>query len=187
MAFSRSEARLKIAITGHSKGIGKACYDLLSQEHECIGFSRSNGFDISKDIANIIDQSLECDVFINNAYFEFKQVEIFDTLFEQWRNNLDKTIVNINSRSKYGVGKNQFYGTTKKELANKSYNAMFSDKSCRIININPGYVETDMVAQHIGKFKMLQPSKVAETIKWCLDQPQDIEIGELSIWKTTLR
>ena len=75
----------------------------------------------------------------------------------------------------------------KKELASKSYNAMFSDKLCRIININPGYVETDMVAQHIGKFKMLQPNKVAETIKWCLDQPQDIEIGELSIWKTTLR
>ena len=66
---------MKIAITGHSRGIGKACFDLFSAEHECVGFSRSNGYDISKGIINIIDQSLECDVFINNAYFEFKQVE----------------------------------------------------------------------------------------------------------------
>jgi short-subunit dehydrogenase len=180
---------MKIAITGHTKGIGKACFDLFNTDNNCIGFSRSNGFDISVNgvVEKIVQDSLDADVFINNAYFEFKQTEIFKHLFEQWQSLEDKTIININSRSKYGVGKNQFYASTKKDLANTSYQAMFNKKNCRVININPGYVETDMVKEHIGKFNMLTPSKVADTIKWCLDQPQDIEIGELSIWKTTLR
>ena len=39
---------MKIAITGHSKGIGKACSDLLSAEHEVIGLSRSNGYNIDE-------------------------------------------------------------------------------------------------------------------------------------------
>ena len=38
---------MKIAITGHTKGIGKACFDLFNTDNNCIGFSRSNGFDIS--------------------------------------------------------------------------------------------------------------------------------------------
>ena len=178
---------MKIAITGHSRGIGKACFDLFSAEHECVGFSRSNGFDISKDITNIIDQSLECDVFINNAYFEFKQVEIFNTLFDKWKNKLNKTIININSRSKYGVGKNQFYASTKKELANKSYNAMFSDKSCRIININPGYVDTGFIdpafKQQLGD-KFLSIDELSSIIGWCANQPHRINISELSVWVT---
>ena len=43
---------MKIAITGHTKGIGKALYDNLSQQHEVEGYSRSNGFDISNNIDN---------------------------------------------------------------------------------------------------------------------------------------
>ena len=39
---------MKISITGHSKGIGKACFDLLSKEHNVVGFSRSNGFNIKE-------------------------------------------------------------------------------------------------------------------------------------------
>ena len=44
---------MKIAITGHTKGIGKAIADLYPN---VIGFSRSNGYDISKldTIENII-------------------------------------------------------------------------------------------------------------------------------------
>ena len=58
---------MKIAITGHSKGIGKACFDVLSKDHEVIGFSRSNGFNINQP-RKIFIASINCDVFINNAY-----------------------------------------------------------------------------------------------------------------------
>ena len=39
---------MKIAITGHTKGIGQAIYDLLGQEHDVIGYSRSNGYNINQ-------------------------------------------------------------------------------------------------------------------------------------------
>mgnify|MGYP001626557762 CR=1 FL=1 len=40
---------MKIALTGHTSGIGKALYDILSQEHDVVCFSRSNGYDIKED------------------------------------------------------------------------------------------------------------------------------------------
>ena len=58
---------MKIAITGHTNGIGKACYDLLSQEHQVIGFSRSSDYDIN-DPESIFSSAKDSDVFINNAY-----------------------------------------------------------------------------------------------------------------------
>ena len=60
---------MKLAITGHTKGIGKAIADLYPNS---LGFSRSNGYDISKpeDVKLIIETTIEmdCDVFVNNAY-----------------------------------------------------------------------------------------------------------------------
>ena len=58
---------MKIAITGHTQGIGKRAYDRLCPD--IIGFSRSNGYDItnSGDQKRIIEESKDCDIFINNA------------------------------------------------------------------------------------------------------------------------
>jgi len=178
---------MKIAVTGHTKGIGKAIADLYNnRETTVIGFSRSNGYDISsaEAIKNIITQSIDCDVFINNAYHDFAQCDLLEGIFDKWKDDPNKTIVNIISRAKYGRGKAKFYGQTKMELYTKAKKMMFSDKRCRIININPGYVKTDMVA-HVD-VKMLTTEQLANMVKWCVDQPQGVEIGELSVWCTTL-
>ena len=57
-----------------------------------------------------------------------------------------------------------------------------SKKKCRVITINPGYVDTEMTKGKTAP--MLSATKIAETIKWCMDQPQEVEIGEISIWVT---
>lgn len=179
---------MKIAITGHTKGIGKAIADLYYTD-EVVGFSRSNGYDITHpgNVARIITESADCDIFVNNAYHDFVQCDLLDGIFDIWRDNPSKTIVNIISRARYGLGKAKFYGQTKMELYNKAKTMMFvSNKKCRIININPGYVKTDMVAHVDSSVKMLSPEQLATMIKWCLDQPQNIEIGELSVWCTAL-
>ena len=178
---------MKIAITGHTKGIGKAIADLFYSD-EVVGFSRSNGYDISiaSNISKIIDESQTCDVFVNNAYHDFAQCDLLDGIFERWKNDPTKTIVNIISRARYGLGKAKFYGQTKMELYSKAKTSMFSDKRCRIININPGYVKTDMVAHISDDVKMLTPEQLACMVKWCLDQPQGIEVGELSVWRTSI-
>ena len=184
----QKEEQLKIAITGHTKGIGKACADLLGQEHDVHGMSRTNGFDIN-NTKPIIMMANSCDVFINNAYSGTKQSELFDELFNLWRTDDTKTIVNINSRSKYDGVRTTLYGADKKHLDHIAQSNVFSDmnKRVRVININPGYVDTDMIPNRAKDYNKLTPMKVAETIKWCLDQPQEVEINELSIWSTWLQ
>ena len=184
----QKEEQLKIAITGHTKGIGKACADLLGQEHDIHGMSRTNGFDIN-NTKPIIMMVNSCDVFINNAYSGTKQSELFDELFNMWRTDDTKTIVNINSRSKYDGVRTTLYGADKKHLDHIAQSNVFSDmnKRVRVININPGYVDTDMIPDRAKDYNKLTPMKVAETIKWCLDQPQEVEINELSIWSTWLQ
>ena len=90
---------MKIAITGHTKGIGKACADLLGQEHEIVGLSRSNGFDIQQ--TNMCAMKIvPCDVFINNAYISVFQSRLFEVVFKHWKDN-PKTIINLGSRASY--------------------------------------------------------------------------------------
>lgn len=59
---------MKIAITGHSKGIGKELYNIFDSDHQVEGFSRSNGFDIATHHKLIARSVKDCDVFVNNAW-----------------------------------------------------------------------------------------------------------------------
>lgn len=175
---------LKIGITGHSKGIGKALADGLSEAgHDVMGFSRSNGFDIINydQIAQAVEDS---DVFINNAWSDYYQVDLLNAVFNKWRDDESKTIVNISSLAKYtGLSDNlSIYTATKAALSHQALKLMFkTNRKCKIININPGYVDTEMVE---GKdFKMLTPKETAETIMWAINQPRHIEVVELSFWR----
>ena len=46
---------MKIAITGHTRGIGKACADVF-RHHTIYGYSRSNGYDI-KDAEVVLEEN----------------------------------------------------------------------------------------------------------------------------------
>ncbi len=72
---------MKIAITGHKKGIGKEfARQLEALGHEVIGISRSDGENIRRTMhtASLIEP---CDLFINNAISMYAQTEL---LFEVW-------------------------------------------------------------------------------------------------------
>ena len=180
---------MKIAITGHSRGLGKALSETLSKQHSITGYSRSNNYDISDNAVQekIYQELQDHDVFINNAYSEFVQVELFKRVYDMWHDQDNKTIVNIVSRAKYGVGNAKHYQRIKKELAHTAMQKILSEnKKCRVININPGYIRTDMVAHVPATHKMMTPEECAEIIAWTINQPHHIEIAELSCWITTL-
>jgi hypothetical protein len=87
---------MKIAITGHSAGIGQALSTIYTaQGHEIIGLSRRNGYNI-RSIPKVAGMIEPCDMFINNAQVGFAQTEL---LFEVWRRweGQQKTIVNIST------------------------------------------------------------------------------------------
>jgi len=143
-----------IAITGHTRGIGKGLYDYFVNAGCMVkGFSRENGFDISwyKNIDQIIEETVDCDLFINNAYYEDQQANIA----LQWHMahyNKNHYILNVSS-----LGSDQNvaqilsitnkeiieYGLNKQLLNNIGNSINFSDSSARCITVIPGIVNTD--------------------------------------------
>lgn len=88
---------MKIAITGHSAGIGRALANLLEQRgHEIVGLSKRYGHNIHNipKIASLIDP---CDIFINNAQSHFAQTDLLFAVWRQWRGQ-DKKIFNISTK-----------------------------------------------------------------------------------------
>ena len=87
---------MKIAITGHTKGIGKALADAYqSRGHEIVGLSRTTGHDIHNTLscADLIES---CDMFINNAHADFAQTILLVEMAKRWQDT-HKHIVNIGS------------------------------------------------------------------------------------------
>ena len=76
---------MKIAITGHKKGIGKAFAEQLTEAgHEIIGISRSDGENIrrTEHTASLIEP---CDLFINNAISFYAQTELLFEVWHRWQ------------------------------------------------------------------------------------------------------
>jgi hypothetical protein len=89
---------MKYAITGHTQGVGSGLFKRLSPN--AIGFSLTTGYDINnkEDRTRIIQEAMTSDVFINNAPCGFAQTYLFLELFSAWKDDPNKTIINVGSR-----------------------------------------------------------------------------------------
>jgi len=88
---------MKIAITGHTNGIGKALAKQYEQRgYEIVGLSRRNGFNI-RSIPKILEQISDCEVFINNAQAGYSQTELLYAVYEKWYKQEGKFILNIST------------------------------------------------------------------------------------------
>jgi|TARA_B110000093_G_scaffold96311_1_gene103853 NADP-dependent 3-hydroxy acid dehydrogenase YdfG len=155
---------MKISITNSNRGLGLAL---------------SKRFEKSLLVKNVVDGFDESsDVFINNRHNSFKQTELLMEVFNKWKDT-EKTIVNIVSRSKYpNISKGYMYSASKASLSHLSNNLRFvSDKKCRIIDINPGLLESELPS--------LSYEEIVDTIEYCINLPIHIEVGEISIWHKT--
>ena len=84
---------MKIAITGHTAGIGQALaliYQL--QGHEIVGLSRRTGYNI-RSIPKIADMIEPCDMFINNAQAGYAQTELLFEMVDRWQGTKKHIIV----------------------------------------------------------------------------------------------
>jgi len=76
---------MKIAITGHKKGIGQEfARQLENMGHEIVGISRSEGENIRRvpHTASLIEP---CDMFINNAISMYAQTELLFEVWHRWQ------------------------------------------------------------------------------------------------------
>lgn len=162
---------MKIAITGHSSGIGHQL-DLildLTTEDEIKGYSKSNGWNIAeRDGDKIIEELLryDPDVFFNNAYYPQIQNKILETLYEEWKDK-DKIIINTGSISGYLKGilldDDSDYVNDKKALSEfcvrNSFNYPWANKT-RIHNISFGFVDTPLIKEG-NKENLIDSEKAA--------------------------
>jgi len=82
---------MKIAITGHSAGIGAALATAYA-DHEIIGLSRRNGYNI-RSVPKVADAIEPCDMFINNAQAGYAQTELLFEMAERWSGTGKRIIV----------------------------------------------------------------------------------------------
>ena len=84
---------MKIAITGHSAGIGQAlANEYTKQGKEIVGLSRRNGYNI-RSTPKVADQIEPCDMFINNAQVGYAQTELLFEIAKRWTGTKKHIIV----------------------------------------------------------------------------------------------
>jgi hypothetical protein len=119
---------MKVVITGHTYGIGKALYDSFkSAEWEVVGLSRSNGYDIDADFDKVVEVAQGADLFINNAYRDKQQTNLVYAL----KDKVKKMIVMGSVSRHYPELIHTDYVHDKQELA----------EACRLISIDPNGID----------------------------------------------
>ena len=88
---------MKIAVTGHSAGIGQALTKIFeARGHEVVGLSRRNGYNI-RSLPKVAGMIEPCDMFINNAQVGYAQTELLFEMWRRWRGQ-QKYIVNVGTQ-----------------------------------------------------------------------------------------
>lgn len=159
---------MKIAITGHTKGIGLAIKKYFENlGHEVIGFSRTSGYDLQlpENRNKLISLITDCDIFVNNAYGDIENFQfiLLETMFKEWHDT-DKIIINISTRYTNG---NDRYSICKKKLDEFCEQHVYKKPS--IINLKPGLTDTDRVRTVTG-LKM-STKDITDILNWILTQP----------------
>lgn len=169
---------MKIVITGHTSGLGKALYNLLSKDHEVISLSRQNGYDLSKGLDKFLIDDF--DVYINNAYHDFSQTKLLYQLFEKNKYR-DCSIINVGSVSADGNRDTvNEYAVHKASLEKACLQLQLIDTNCKIIHLKLGRMNTPMT-DHRSEYPRIETDYIANTIEWVMGQPKDILIKNMTL------
>lgn len=186
---------MKVVITGHTNGIGKCLYEKFTRHgHTVMGYSRYTGHNIEDDAIRkqIINESADADLFINNAYSPTGQTILLEEFIKSWTGT-DKRIINLSSKlSFFPLGKEpdlDEYIIQKQKQNTLVQERMFSGTP-QMLNVIIGLVDTDMSARF--KNRKISPEKIAILI-YDLSSQAEIQIQQVVVdvpkldWKNIQR
>ena len=156
---------MRVDITGTTKGLGHAIADRLSR-HDIKHYNRPE-FDLARSVKSMV--RTDWDVFINNAYHDWAQVDLLYALFEANRDRQCR-IICISSVCADRLYDHVFpYSVHKKALDLACLQLQQINSQCRITNIKLGRLDTDMVSHRSGP--KLDLRIVAEQIAQIAEAP----------------
>lgn len=158
---------MKVVITGHASGIGKALLETFTENgQECIGFDILNGYDLRDEetLKHVIESCRDADVFINNALPN--QSKLLEEIYNLWVGD-SKVIINLSSAVTFFYNKdnipNEFEGYYQhKQHLNDVCKSLTPQRKPYIMNVRPSWVNTQLVAD-VDDFK-IEPQDLASLI-----------------------
>mgnify|MGYP003655287689 FL=1 len=179
MCMNQGNKKNKIAIVGHTRGIGKAISDLYRKKnYEVIGLSSSNGYDLQFSQVEIMEQIDDCRLIVINAYVGGGQMTLLKRIYGKYLFENKKVVV-ITSTSGTPIGADEELGNPEyrdycknkkiligyiEELQQELFN-----KPLSIYDVCPDVVDTEMTKGLWEDLPKLTAGEVAEAVRYCFE------------------
>ena len=173
----------KIAVIGHSRGIGKAICDLYrKKKYNVVGMSKSNGFDLVHDQEKILEEMQDCSLVVLNAHSDRGQLTLLKKIYG--RHSFDKmkvAVITSTSGIEEEPDYNQFqiwdkfkyvqYCVIKKELIEyiDELQEELMSKPLSVYDVCPDVADTDMTKGVWENLPKLTAEEVADAVRYCFE------------------
>ena len=178
----------KIAVIGHTKGIGKAICDLYKKKkYEVIGMSRSNGHDIIHDQEKIIENIEGCDLVVLNAHADRGQLNRLKRIYGLYAfDKMKVAVITSTSGLDEEPDYSQFqiwdkfkyvqYCEIKKELIEyiEELQQELISKPLSVYDVCPDVVDTDMIKGLWQDLPKLSAHEVADAVRYCFESTYNV-------------
>jgi len=179
MCMNQGNKKNKIAIVGHTRGIGKTIADLYRKKnYTVVGLSSSNGYDLQCSQIEIMEQLDDCQLIVLNAYAGRGQMNLLKRIYGKFVFE-DKKVVVITSTSGTPVGEDEEfldpeymeYCKNKKTLIEyiEQLQQELLDKPLSVYDVCPDVVDTDMTKGLWEGLPKLKAVEVAEAVRYCFE------------------
>ena len=184
MYMNLGNKKNKIAIIGHTRGIGKAIADLYKRKkYEIVGLSRTTGYNLETDQEKIMTKLADCQLIVVNAYAGKGQFELLKRIYSKYHHHYKKVVV-ITSTSgtpqgkdeeHYGADYNEYCWHKEKligyvsELQEELFN-----KPLSVYDVCPDVVDTDMIKGMWAGLPKLTAEEIADTVRYCFESTFNI-------------